>query len=720
MNFFTLVILVQIFNRFRWVYCQLEVLRLCLPSSVRRYIDELPESLDETYERVLREIKKPNRDHARHLLQCLVVAIRPLRVEELAEVLAVDFDDEEGIPKLKPDRRWEDEEQGIMTSCSSLISIVDSGHSRIVMFSHFSVKDFLTSKRLATSSGDVSRYHVDLERAHTILAQACLSTLLQLDNLTDNSVEKYSPLVGYAAEHWFRHAQFEDVALRLKGMEYLFDLDKPYFAAWRQLHDIDTRPSETSVFYEFTPTSKSGAVTPLYYAALCGFQNLVKQLIVKHPQHVNAIGGYYMTPAVAALAGRHFQVAQILRRSGSSLDPQGHCGASPLHSAAYYEDLEMVLVLLDYGANVMAQDKDGWDPVHLALCWGRVELVRIFTENPASEIAQGKDRWTPLPRAPFREYIGVAQSLFNHGVDVTAQDRRRLTPLHLASGGYVKLALILLEHSTVATDQHWLGWTPVTPLHSASSAEHVELTHILLERGADVNARDKDNCTPLHWASQQGHPEVVHVLVEHGVDADARDGDNCSPLHWASQLGHSEVARLLLEHGIDVNAWDHSDWTPLHGASQNGHLDIVQFLLDQGANAHASDQGGWTPLQWPSYNGDLEIVRVLPEHGADANTRDNSNWTPLHGASQLGHREVVQVLLEHGADANPRDDSNQTPLHLASRAGHVTVVQLLVESNANINARNNEGRNPLEEALVKEHRDVIQMLSGYAGEENGV
>jgi hypothetical protein len=85
------------------VFCQLESLRHCLPPSVRRTLDELPESLDETYERVLREIKRPNRDHARRLLQCLVVAIRPLEVEELAEVLAVDFDDTEGVAKLKPD-----------------------------------------------------------------------------------------------------------------------------------------------------------------------------------------------------------------------------------------------------------------------------------------------------------------------------------------------------------------------------------------------------------------------------------------------------------------------------------------------------------------------------------------------------------------------------------------------------------------------------------------
>ena len=76
---------------------------------------------------MLREIKKPNRDHARRVLQCLVVAIRPLRVEELAEVLAVDFEDAEGVPKLKPNWRWEDQEQALLTSCSSLIVVVDTG-----------------------------------------------------------------------------------------------------------------------------------------------------------------------------------------------------------------------------------------------------------------------------------------------------------------------------------------------------------------------------------------------------------------------------------------------------------------------------------------------------------------------------------------------------------------------------------------------------------------
>ena len=76
------------------MFCQLEVLRHCFPSSVRLILEELPESLDETYERILREIRKPYRGHAHRLMQCLVVAVRPLRVEELAEIPAFDFNAE--------------------------------------------------------------------------------------------------------------------------------------------------------------------------------------------------------------------------------------------------------------------------------------------------------------------------------------------------------------------------------------------------------------------------------------------------------------------------------------------------------------------------------------------------------------------------------------------------------------------------------------------------
>ena len=168
------------------MFCQLETLRHCLPASVRRTLMELPETLDETYERILQEIPKSNREHAHRLLQCLVVAVCPLAVEELAEVLAIDFGPTGRIPKLNEGLRWADQEQAVLSACSSLVSVVDLdsfSSCRVVQFSHFSVKEFLTSDRLATSKVDALRYyHIRPEAAHAIMAQACLGVLLRLDN----------------------------------------------------------------------------------------------------------------------------------------------------------------------------------------------------------------------------------------------------------------------------------------------------------------------------------------------------------------------------------------------------------------------------------------------------------------------------------------------------------------------------------------------------------
>jgi hypothetical protein len=219
------------------VFCQLELLRQCFPPSVRRILEELPESLDETYERILREIGKPNQGHAHRLLQCLVVAVRPLEVKELAEVLAVDFNTG-GMPKLNPGWRWEDQEEAVMSACSSLVTIVKDGDSRVVQFSHFSVKEFLTADRLAEPIRDVSRYHIRLEAAHTILAQACLGVLLRLDDRVDRDSIKSFPLARYAAEYWPTHARVENVSSHIKdGMDRLFDADKPHFATWLWIYN---------------------------------------------------------------------------------------------------------------------------------------------------------------------------------------------------------------------------------------------------------------------------------------------------------------------------------------------------------------------------------------------------------------------------------------------------------------------------------------------------
>jgi hypothetical protein len=474
--------------------------------------------LDETYERILKEIKKPNRDLAQRVLQCLVVATRPLRVAELAEVLAVDFDDAEGIPRLKPDWRWEEQELALLSACSSLIAIVEAGasdsdsdaeandsasgvdngdsdddvetndgdshidasnsdshidashndseaetdggnsrieagNSRIVQFSHFSVKEFLTSSRLATAGGEVSNYHIDSEPAHTILGQACLGVLLQIQDDIEGCTPEDHPLARYAAEHWTTHAQFREVSSHLhKGMEYLFDANKSHFKVWLTLCDIDTEPNNYATFWSFASYEKSLAV-PLYYAALCGFRDLVEHLITKHPQDVNADGGWYVRPLVAALAGEHFQTADLLHHNGADLDFRGHDGTNPLHGAAYSGNLEVVRILIEYNpADINARDEDGSTPL-----------------NWASANHNHRDG-------------SVHQLLLEHGADINSQNR--------------------------------IGWTP---LQYASSHGALEAVRVLLEHGADVEVKHNNGKTALQRAAENGHDEVAELLREHGA-----------------------------------------------------------------------------------------------------------------------------------------------------------------------------------------------------------
>ena len=434
-------------HRFRWVYCQLEALRHCLPPSVGRILDELPETLDETYERVLREINKANREHARRLLQCLTVALRPLRVEELAEVLAINFDApaQGGIPQLNAKWRWADHHQAVLSTCSSLIAIVDDGGSKVVQFSHFSVKEYLTSDRLARSSGDVSRYHIVLEPAHTILAQACLSVLVRLDNRINEDNVDDIPFLKYAAQYWVGHAQFEKVASRIRdAMEYFFDADKPHWAAWCRVQMID------EAWVSFYPEVSQGAF-PLYYASLGGFYDLTEYLVGKHPEHINARGGRMGTPLVAALRGRHFEVGDLLHRNGADVDVRDSNEDTPLCEACRAGIPDIVHWLLNHGADVNAQGCRGWPPLMIAAYCGPLNVARILLEHNADIHIRNESGQTPLHVAARSEYLhdqfDVMQVLLDHGAIIDAEDDQGRTAFQLASKkGYDDVATWLKEH----------------------------------------------------------------------------------------------------------------------------------------------------------------------------------------------------------------------------------------------------------------------------------
>jgi hypothetical protein len=199
----------------------------------------MPKTLDATYEHTLLGIDEEKWEFAHRLFRCLAVSVTPLRVEDLAEILALRFD---GGVRSHFSTGWQldNAEESVLSTCSSLITITNVNGSRIVQFAHFSVKEFLISDRLSTASENVFRYHIVPDLAHTTLAQASLGVLLQLNDHIDKESIRNFPLSDYAARHWFDHCQFGKMSSNVQdAMKLLFDRERPHFSAWVWIFDID-------------------------------------------------------------------------------------------------------------------------------------------------------------------------------------------------------------------------------------------------------------------------------------------------------------------------------------------------------------------------------------------------------------------------------------------------------------------------------------------------
>ena len=402
--------------------CQLKYLARCLPVNLERALNELPATLDETYERTLGEIEDVNWEAAQRLLQCVSVASRPLRVEELAEILAFNFN-AGPIPKFRVDCRLEDPVKAVLSICSTLLSLVNVENSRVVQFVHFSVKEFLTSTRFAKKCNTISsRYHISLSPAHTIIAQACLGILLHLpESVTTDSLMQY-PLAGYASEHWFEHARFEGVSQNvIEGMKQLFDRTKPHFATWLWICD------PTLLSWQRWGTKRAEKPfpphgTPLHYATFCGLCDVVEVLAIG-PEDVNSRNfNNNLTPLHLASREGHLDIVRFLVKHGATAAAQDLFGSTPLHEASEQGHLDLARFLVEYGANVAAQDHGGCTPLHQASKQGHLDLARCLVEHGANVAVQDQRGLTPLHQASEHGHLDLARFLIEHGANVAAQD----------------------------------------------------------------------------------------------------------------------------------------------------------------------------------------------------------------------------------------------------------------------------------------------------------
>ncbi|KAM4780887.1 ankyrin repeat domain-containing protein 17 isoform 3-T3 [Cyanocitta cristata] len=493
-----------------------------------------------------------------------------------------------------------------------------------------------------------------------------------------------------------------------------------------------------------------GGRTPLMKAARAGHVCTVQFLISKGANVNRTTANNDHTVLSLACAGGHLAVVELLLAHGADPTHRLKDGSTMLIEAAKGGHTSVVCYLLDYPNNLLsAPPPDATQltpPSHDLNRAPRVPVQALPMVVPPQE--PDKPPANVATTLPIRNKAvsGRASAMSNtptHSIATSVSQPQTPTPSPIISPSAMLPIYPAIDIDAQTESNH------DTALTLACAGGHEELVQTLLERGANIEHRDKKGFTPLILAATAGHVGVVEILLDNGADIEAQsERTKDTPLSLACSGGRQEVVELLLARGANKEHRNVSDYTPLSLAASGGYVNIIKILLNAGAeiNSRTGSKLGISPLMLAAMNGHTAAVKLLLDMGSDINAQIETNrntaltlacfqgrtevvsllldrkanvehraktgLTPLMEAASGGYAEVGRVLLDKGADVNapPVPSSRDTALTIAADKGHYKFCELLISRGAHIDVRNKKGNTPLWLAANGGHLDVVQLL----------
>ncbi|KAM9030388.1 ankyrin repeat domain-containing protein 17 isoform 6-T6 [Ara ararauna] len=492
-----------------------------------------------------------------------------------------------------------------------------------------------------------------------------------------------------------------------------------------------------------------GGRTPLMKAARAGHVCTVQFLISKGANVNRTTANNDHTVLSLACAGGHLAVVELLLAHGADPTHRLKDGSTMLIEAAKGGHTSVVCYLLDYPNNLLsAPPPDATQltpPSHDLNRAPRVPVQALPMVVPPQE--PDKPPANVATTLPIRNKVsGRASAMSNaptHSIATSVSQPQTPTPSPIISPSAMLPIYPAIDIDAQTESNH------DTALTLACAGGHEELVQTLLERGANIEHRDKKGFTPLILAATAGHVGVVEILLDNGADIEAQsERTKDTPLSLACSGGRQEVVELLLARGANKEHRNVSDYTPLSLAASGGYVNIIKILLNAGAeiNSRTGSKLGISPLMLAAMNGHTAAVKLLLDMGSDINAQIETNrntaltlacfqgrtevvsllldrkanvehraktgLTPLMEAASGGYAEVGRVLLDKGADVNapPVPSSRDTALTIAADKGHYKFCELLISRGAHIDVRNKKGNTPLWLAANGGHLDVVQLL----------
>ena len=370
------------------------------------------------------------------------------------------------------------------------------------------------------------------------------------------------------------------------------------------------------------------------------------------------------------------------------------------------KDIDAINVLLKSGAdpNIMvgaalnATDR-ARTALQMACHWGNLSAIKILLNAGADpNIMVGGDvnttnrKGTVLITACQQRNMDVIKLLLNAGADPNLADSVGRAPIHHAIIGGKDVLQVIIEHGA---DVNATNRNDETALTVACRVGNINAINVLLNTGADPNNADSAGRTPIHHAITGGcSKEVIQVLIDHGADVNARDIKNATALWNACSKGNDDVINVLLNAGADANPVEVGGHTCLHAAVMGRcSKDILQAVVDHGADVNATNKGNASALSIACCYGDADAIKILLKAGADTNNAevDDGN-TCLHNAVFTScSKESLQAIIDHGADVNTTNNKGATALVIACLKGHLDAIRVLLNAGADLNITDTNG-----------------------------